>query len=205
MPERDGWPHDRQRSSLRALAARNYGFATALAAIAISLWSTYIAQKSLDQQAEQLRRAQADQVLLFDDSTQFLRPESPPVDSPDLYANMYVRNYSRLPLTFTGLLVEWTWDTQSSVFFLYDLGALAPCKQYPIRNFAADALERGAAKHPDVQESGLFLYVEFTDASGEQWIREASGPVAERGIDPDYEFVPLPPAVAEDVPDCTPS
>ena len=120
----------RQRKKLLSrwgFSANHLGVATSLVALAISLWSTSIAQQTRNEQEEGLRRAQADQVVIFTDfQPSGLDPEMgtpPPYRPPDTY----VRNYSRLPIHYIVLQLEVRDQSRTTKLMNYTLGALGPC------------------------------------------------------------------------------
>src|SRR3954454_12031382 len=186
----------RKRPSFGAIM-NHLGVPASLVAVAISLWSTRIAQQAQEFQADQSRQAQASQVMLFSDD-----PSSAGVYWPgESFADIYIRNYSRLPL-FGIYLNASKEDQQGRTVYVstYQLAALAPCRQYLLNDFVMDALQRASAADQ------IRLSVQFQDANGEYWQRDFGAAVGpERGdgvpVSRDYSGAQ---AVAEPIPDCTP-
>jgi hypothetical protein len=198
----------RARRDVRS-AAGYVGAATSLIALGISIWSTRIAQETHQLQVEQTRRAQASQVLLFSDNPLFARPTTSAIESTDTFEDIFVQNYGRLPVPAMHLVAEFVLtedgtidDSTESQLLLYDLGPLAPCKQFRVDEFAGDAARRGPRGH------AMFLSVEFTDVASERWVSELWYPVVpyeeSRLFQSEFEFVPLAPAVAEQISGCAP-
>ena len=214
MADSSGKPRPSRRWGLSTLTTDHASVAAAVLAIGISYWSTVIANDSKKiaeeaqaSQVEQLRRNQASQVLLFRDNS--LLPEDAPW-TPEAYSDMFVRNYSRLPIADSQIYIKWQ-DSEESTFYAYDLGPLAPCRQYPIAEIMSDAVVRGAAANPDASTYVINLEVGFYDATGQSWVRGQNGPVMQES---DSELFPsgwveytLGPALlveSEPIPECTP-
>jgi hypothetical protein len=185
----------RGRPSFGAIM-NHLGVPASLVAVAISLWSTRIAQKAQEFQADQSRQAQASQVMLFSDD-----PSSAGVYWPgQSFADIYIRNYSRLPLFGIYVIASEEDQGRTAYVSMYQLAALAPCRQYLLNDFVMDALQRASAADQ------IRLSAQFQDANGEYWQRDFGAAVGpERGdgvpVSRDYSGAQ---AVAEPIPDCTP-
>jgi hypothetical protein len=204
---------------LRRLTADHLGLAASVVAVAISLWSTRIAQEAQDQQAAAQRLSQANQVLLFVDAPFGSGPFFEEAEDSDTWQNAYVRNYSRLPAHWISLSVqvgEGDEELTAVEVFTSDLGSLGPCRQLHVGPLIADAIERW----PDITgRSARNLRAETSliiiDIYGEAWSRGYGERVksyndwaADINENPNrgglHEGATID-IVAEPVPDCTPS
>jgi hypothetical protein len=153
---------------------------------------------------------QASQVLLFSDNPEFSRPILGPGDGDarNVYVDIFVQNYSRLPVPSTRFVAELSATENGAIeagdesrVLVYNLGPLAPCKQFRVDEFVNDATTRG-------WEYYVLFSVWFFDVAVEQWVGELGHPVRpyeeSRLFESEYAVVHDLGAVAEPIPNCSP-